>query len=126
MFLNGTFSGLPFRMLELFLAKNQVEVNPSDGFDCTALDNLSQGPNEYWDWRIHGFYLVYLLLKLALTLPVITATMERVFSGTKIIKNRLRNRMEDEWMNDCLLANIKKDIFNSIDDETIMQRFQNM
>ena len=70
--------------------------------------------------------LVYLLLKLALTLPIATATIERVFSAMKIVKNRLRNRMEDEWMNDCLLVYIEKDIFNSIDDETIMQRFQNM
>ena len=70
--------------------------------------------------------LVFLLLRLVLTLPIATAIVEMVFSAMKIVKSRLRNRMEDEWMNDCLLANIKKDIFNSIDDETIMQRFQNM
>ena len=34
--------------------------------------------------------------------------------------------MEDEWMNDCLLVYIEKEIFNRIDNETIMQRFQNM
>ncbi|RWR82286.1 zinc finger MYM-type protein 1-like protein [Cinnamomum micranthum f. kanehirae] len=73
-----------------------------------------------------AYPLIYLLLKLALTLPVATATVERVFSAMKIVKNRLRNRMEDEWMNDCLLVYIEKDIFNSIDDETIMQCFRNM
>ncbi|RWR86320.1 Dimer_Tnp_hAT domain-containing protein/DUF4371 domain-containing protein [Cinnamomum micranthum f. kanehirae] len=66
------------------------------------------------------YHLVYLLLKLALTLPIATATVERVFSAMKTVKNRLRNRMVDEWMNDCLLDYIEKDIFNSIDDETIM------
>ena len=39
--------------------------------------------------------LVYLLVKLVLTLPVATATMERSFSTMKYIKNELRNRMGD-------------------------------
>ena len=43
-----------------------------------------------------------------------------------IVKNTLRNQMSDLWMNDCLVAYIEKDIFNSIEDEAIMQRFQNM
>ena len=38
---------------------------------------------------------VYLLVKLVLTLPVVTATMERSFSTMKYIKNELRNRMGD-------------------------------
>ena len=72
------------------------------------------------------FPLVYLLLTLALLLPVATATVERVFSAMNIVKTDLRNRMGDEWLNDSLLAYVEKDIFNTIDRETIMQRFQNM
>ena len=70
--------------------------------------------------------LVYLLVKLALLLPVATATVERAFSAMKFIKNRLRNRMGDQWMNDCLVTYIENDVFDSIDNELIMQRFQNM
>ncbi|XP_062080273.1 uncharacterized protein LOC133785028 [Humulus lupulus] len=70
--------------------------------------------------------LVYRLITLALILPVVTAMVERVFSSMNILKNRLRNRMGDQWMNDCLLVYIEKDIFNSLDNEVIMQRFQNM
>ena len=44
----------------------------------------------------------------------------------KYIKNELRNRMEDQWMNDCLIVYIERDVAYSIDNETIMQRFQNM
>ena len=44
----------------------------------------------------------------------------------KYIKNELRNRMGDWWMNDCLIVYIEKDVICSIDNETIMQRFQNM
>ena len=40
--------------------------------------------------------LVYLFVKLALILPVATASVERVFSVMKIIKSLLRNCMGDE------------------------------
>ena len=77
--------------------------------------------------RKHETYpLVYLLVKLALTLPVATATIEKSFSAMKYIKNELRNQMGDRWINDCLVVYIEKDITCSIDNETIMQRFQNM
>ena len=69
---------------------------------------------------------MYLLLTLALLLPVATTTVERVFSAMNIVKTDLRNRMRDEWLNDSLLAYVEKDIFDTIDRETIMQRFQNM
>ena len=70
--------------------------------------------------------LVYLLVKLVLTLPVTTAIVERSFSILKHIKNEFCNRMGDQWMNDCLVVYIEKDVTCSIDNETIMQRFQNM
>ena len=72
--------------------------------------------------RKHETYsLVYLLVKLALTLPVATAIVERIFSAMKYIKNELRNRMRDQWMNDCLIVYIEKDVACSIDNKTIMQ-----
>ena len=44
----------------------------------------------------------------------------------KIVKSRLRNQMGDEWMNDCLVTYIEKDVADKIDDELIIQRFQSM
>lgn len=77
--------------------------------------------------RKHETYpLVYLLVKLALTLAVATAIVERSFSAMKYIKNELRNRMGDQWMNDCLVVYIEKDVVCNIGNETIIQRFQNM
>ena len=70
--------------------------------------------------------LVYLLEKLALTLLVAIATVERSFLAMKYIKSELRNWMGDQWMNDYLVVYIKRDVTFSIDNETIMQRFQNM
>ena len=44
----------------------------------------------------------------------------------KYIKSNLRNRMRDQWMNDCLVTYIESDVFDTVDNEAIMQRFQNM
>ena len=54
-------------------------------------------------------------------LPVATVTVERAFSVMNIIKNRLRNRIGDQWMNDCLITYIEKDILKTIKCEEIMQ-----
>ena len=77
--------------------------------------------------RKHETYpLVYLLMKLVLTLPIVTAIVERSFSAMKYIKNELCNRMGDQWMNGCLIVYIEKDVACSIDNKTIVQRFQNI
>ena len=34
--------------------------------------------------------------------------------------------MGDQQMNNCLVTYIESDVFNNIDNEAIMQRFQNM
>ena len=73
-----------------------------------------------------SYLLVYSLVTLVLILLVVTATIERAFSAMNIIKNRLRNQIGDQWMNDCLVTYIKKDIFKTIKCEEIIQRFQNM
>ena len=73
-----------------------------------------------------SYPLVYSLVTLALILLVATATAERAFSTMNIIKNRLRNQIGDQWMNDCLVTYIEKDIFKTIKCKEIMQWFQNM
>ena len=55
--------------------------------------------------------LVYSLVTLSLILPITTATIERAFSAMNIVKNYLRNRMGDQWMNNCLITYIEKDMF---------------
>ena len=70
-----------------------------------------------------SYRLVYSLVTLALILLVAIAIVERAFSVMNIIKNRLRNQIRDQWMNDCLVTFIEKDIFKTIKCEEIMQRF---
>ena len=49
-----------------------------------------------------SYPLVYSLVTLSLILLVATTIIERALSAMNIIKNRLRNQMRDQWMNDCL------------------------
>jgi hypothetical protein len=45
---------------------------------------------------------------------VATATAERALSAMNIIKNRMRNRMGDDWLNNCLVTYIEKDVFINV------------
>ncbi|XP_048594755.1 zinc finger MYM-type protein 1-like [Brassica napus] len=70
--------------------------------------------------------LVYRLLKLVLTLPVATASVERCFSAMKLVKTATRNRIGDEFLSDCLVCYIEKELFESVTNETVVKRFQSM
>jgi hypothetical protein len=54
-------------------------------------------------------------------LPVATTTIERSFSAIKIVKTRLRNRIEVEWLNDCLVIYVERDVLANVYDELIIQ-----
>ncbi|KAI3523499.1 hypothetical protein L1887_01674 [Cichorium endivia] len=73
-----------------------------------------------------SYPLVYRLLKLALVLPVATATVERCFSAMKLVKTDLRNKMGDDYMNDALICNFEKEALMKVNIEDVMDRFQKM
>lgn len=73
-----------------------------------------------------SYKLVYRLIELTLTLPVATASVERIFSAMAIIKTDLRSKMGDEWLNDLMICYNEKEIFKKIDNEKIKKRFQEM
>jgi hypothetical protein len=92
--------------------------------DFIACDSLSDLALKLVQKRYHEtFPLVYRLITLALTLPVATASVERVFSAMNIIKSSLRNKIGDDWLNDLMICYVEKDIFAKIDDKKIMLRF---
>uniref|UniRef100_A0A0D3ECA3 TTF-type domain-containing protein n=1 Tax=Brassica oleracea var. oleracea TaxID=109376 RepID=A0A0D3ECA3_BRAOL len=70
--------------------------------------------------------LVYRLLKLVLTLPVATASVERCFSAMKLVKTAARNRIGDQFLSDCMVCFIEKELFDSISNEKVIERFQKM
>ena len=90
-------------------------------FNVEDLGSLAKKMKETIKDRV--FPMVYRLVELTLLLLVATASIERVFSA---VKTDLRNRMGDEWLNDSLVVYIENEIFDSIDNELILNRFQNM
>jgi hypothetical protein len=54
---------------------------------------------------------------------VSTATTERAFSAMKIVKTRLRNKMEDEFLADNLVVYIEKEISGSFNSDLILDDF---
>ncbi|XP_058733557.1 uncharacterized protein LOC131605187 [Vicia villosa] len=114
----------------LVMLDNQLEtyiIDMRTSAEFASLKGISDLSKKLVATKRHIVYpLLYKLLKLALILPVATATVEQSFSAMKILKTRLRNRIGDEWMNNCLVTYIEKDVFSKVDNELIIQRFQNL
>ena len=72
------------------------------------------------------YHLVYRVIVLVLTLPVSTATTERSFSAMKIIKTRLRNKMEDDFLSDSAILYIEREIAMNISTEAILNDFRDL
>jgi hypothetical protein len=69
------------------------------------------------------YHLIDRLIHLVLTLPVSTATTERAFSAMKVIKTRLRNKMDDEFLTNSLVVYIEREISESFNSDLILDDF---
>ena len=72
------------------------------------------------------YRLVHRLLKLVLVLPVATATIERCFSGMKIVKTNLYNRMGDQHLSHRLICYTEKEEMKKVSNEAVVRRFMTM
>lgn len=66
---------------------------------------------------------LYILLQIALTLPISSATCERSFSAMKRIRNWLRTTMLQDRFSSLSLLAIEKDVCNMIDVHDIVKLF---
>ncbi|XP_078168487.1 uncharacterized protein LOC144562989 [Carex rostrata] len=119
------FNQYELAVLDGQLENYRMDLRSDDDFkELKGIVELSQKMVEK---RRHNVYpLVYKLVKLALILPVATASVERVFSAMNYVKNRVRNSMGDQFLNDCLVTYVESELFDEVVDERIMQRWQNM
>uniref|UniRef100_K7MT71 HAT C-terminal dimerisation domain-containing protein n=1 Tax=Glycine max TaxID=3847 RepID=K7MT71_SOYBN len=76
--------------------------------------------------KCNTFDIVYRLQKLALVLPVATASVKRVFSAMKFVKSQLCNKMDDQWLNNRLVTFIERDVLGTINNDVILAHFQKM
>ncbi|XP_039145998.1 zinc finger MYM-type protein 1-like [Dioscorea cayenensis subsp. rotundata] len=119
-----------FSIQDLQVLKEQLHTYIHDVRRCSDFvecDHLASLAVKLVESRKHlVFPLVYPLIELALILPVATTSVERSFSAMNIIKTDLRNKIGDEWLNDMMICYIERQVFETIDDEAILVRFQNM
>jgi hypothetical protein len=69
------------------------------------------------------YYFIDRLIRLILTLLVSTATTEQVFSAMKIVKTRLCNKIEDNFLENSLILYIEREIVESFDLDSILDDF---
>ena len=72
------------------------------------------------------FNLVDRLIRLLVTLPVSTATAERIFSVLKIVKTRLRNKIEDQYLANSLLVQVEGEIVEHYTYDDIISYFKDL
>jgi glycine cleavage system regulatory protein len=92
--------------------------------NMSLIADLCQGLVETGKSTIYP--LIDRLIRLILTLPVSTATIERAFSAMKIVKTRLRNRMEDDFLTNYLIIYIEKEIAERFTIDMIIDDFYSM
>ena len=63
------------------------------------------------------------MITLVLTLPVSIAITKRAFSAMNIIKNRLCNKIEDDFLMDSMILYIEKEIVAKFGTESIIDDF---
>jgi hypothetical protein len=100
-------------------------IREDDRFkDITNLVDLSIKLVEIKRHKV--FDMVYLLLKLVLILRVTTASVERAFYAMDLVKTKLRNKMCDSLLDDCLVTYIDRDIFFEVNEEDIIETFMTL
>jgi hypothetical protein len=105
----------------------QLKYFELDVHNDLKLQNLSSVA-ELCQWLVETiksktYYLIDRLIRLVLTLPVSTATTERAFSAMKIVKTRLRNKMEDEFLANSLVVYIEREIAENFNLDSILDDF---
>jgi hypothetical protein len=91
------------------------------------LNNITELAKLMVDTKKHeAFSLVHKLLKLVLVLPVATASVERCFLVMKIVKTISRNRIGNQFINDCIVCFVEPAYLATIPNNVILDRFQKM
>lgn len=74
-------------------------------------------------YSLSGYQHLLRLYWTLVTLPVSSCSAERALSRLRIIKNRLRSTMCDEWMKALMILACEKDIMQNISNDRIINSF---
>ena len=108
---------------ELYHFEHNVVQDPK----FKKLKNLS----ELSQWLVRTgnsehYKLVYRIVRLVLTFPVSTATIEQAFSAMKVVKTNLWNKMKNDFLTDSLMLYIENDIASTFSLDSIVDNFENL
>jgi hypothetical protein len=107
---NDITSNTNLQKLELQLDNYIDDMRQDDIFK--SLGNIVDLSVKLVETKRHIVYdLVYMLLKLVLLLPVAIASVERICYAMSLVKSKLRNKMSDSLLDDCLVTFIEGDVF---------------
>ena len=76
--------------------------------------------------KLSGFTSLHYIYKVLVTLPVTSCSAERAMSRVRIVKNRLRSTMLDDWLSSLLCLASEKDILLNLELNDIVNRFANL
>jgi len=69
------------------------------------------------------YHLIDRLIRLILTLPVFTTTIDRTFSAMKHVKTVLLNKIKEELLADSMMIYIERELVEDIDSDSIINEF---
>jgi len=69
------------------------------------------------------YHLIDRLIRLVMTLPVFTTTIDRTFSAMKHVKTVLLNKIKEEFLADFMMIYIERDLVEDFDSDSIIDEF---
>nr|KAJ0197641.1 hypothetical protein LSAT_V11C700376230 [Lactuca sativa] len=112
-------------ILEVELGNYIKDVQEDERFN--DLKNIEDLDKKMVEEKKHIIFpKIYLLVRLALILPVATPSVERTFSAMKLIKTDIRNKTSDQFFSDSLVSYVEKNILKCISNNPIVKMFQDI
>ena len=113
------FSDTAIATLDLQLTAFIMDVRSDARFrEMNAVSDLSVKMVETGKNTVYP--LVYLLLKLALILPGTPATAKTASSALKFIDGTMMKELCNQWIGDCLLLFLERDIFERVTNDVVI------
>ena len=100
---------------------NEVQLYKAEINECDTISAAS----EFVHNRKSYFTLLCQAYEYILTMPVTVASVGRLFSKTKIVKNRLRTKMNDERLKCFLLCTLEPLILDELCNNELARKWAN-
>jgi len=108
----------------MYYLRSQLKYYQIDVIHHKSFQNISTISELYREWaetnKSQHYHLIDKLIRFILTLSVSTATTEQTLSAMKYVKIMLRNKMEDEFLEDSMMIYIIRELVEDIDSDPII------